>query len=126
MYLLYLFTTHFFVLVEGIRRSLDPDNNIAINLTMAQEYDIAQHYVETPNNYCQPELITNSGMREGSDVEDAVERNSWGKSRCEQMCRFPNTGGLHRTSGGALLETPTLRDPELITCGGIREGRRRR
>jgi hypothetical protein len=61
-------------------------------------------------------------MREGGVVEDAVERNSWGKSRCEQMCHFPNTGGLHRTSGDAPLQTPTLRDPsswqlELITCG---------
>ena len=61
-------------------------------MTMAQEYNIAQHHVETPNNYCQPELITRDGMREGSVVEDAVERNSWGKSRCELMCRFPNTG----------------------------------
>jgi len=79
---------------------------------MAQDYNIEQHYVETPNNYCQPELITCGGMREGSVVEDAVERNSGGKSRCEQMCRFPITGGLHRTSGDAPLETPTLRDPE--------------
>jgi len=63
------------------------------------------------------ELITRGGMREGSVVEDAVERNSWGKSRCEQKCRFPITGGLHRTSGGAPLEAPTLRDPELITGG---------
>ncbi len=60
-------------------------------------------------------------MREGSVVEDAVERNSWGKSRCEQMCRFPITGGLHRTSGDAPLETPTLRDPELITGGMVGE-----
>ena len=102
--------------------SLDTDINIAINLTMAQDYNIEQHYVETSNNYCQPELITHGGMHKGSVVEDAVERNSWGKSRCEQMCRFPITGGLHRTSGGATLETPTLRDPELITHGGMREG----
>ena len=33
------------------------------------------------------------------------------------MCRFPITGGLHRTSGDAPLEAPTLRDPELITGG---------
>jgi hypothetical protein len=58
-------------------------------------------------------------MREGSVVEDAVERNSWGKSRCEQMCHFPITGGLHHTSGDAPLETLTLRDPEFIT-GGMR------
>jgi len=83
---------------------------------MAQDYNIEL------NNYCQPELVTRGGMREGSVVEDAVERNSWGKSRCELMCRFPKTGGLHRTSGGAPLETPTLRDPELITRGGMREG----
>ncbi len=102
--------------------SLDPDNNIAINLTMDQDYNIKQQYVETPNNYCQRELITRGGMLEGSVVEDAVERSSWGKSRCEEMCRFPNTGRLHHTSGGAPLETPTLRDPELITRGGMREG----
>ncbi len=92
---------------------------------MAHEHNIAQHHVETTNNYWQPELLIR-GMREGSVVEDAVECNSWGKSRCEQMCRFPNTGGLHRTSGDAPLETPTLRDPlswqlDLITCG-MREG----
>ncbi len=88
---------------------------------MAHEHNIAQHHVETPNNYCQLDLLTR-GMREGSVVEDAFERNSWGKSRCKQMCCFPNTKGLHRTSGDAPLETPTLRDPsswqpELITCG---------
>jgi len=89
---------------------------------MAEEYNIAQHYVETPNNYCQPELITRGGMHEGSVVEDAIERNSWGKSRCELMCHFPNTGRLHHTSGGAPLETPTLWDLELITRGGMHEG----
>ena len=82
---------------------------------------MAQDNIE-PNNYRQPELITRGGMHERSVLEDAVVRNSWGKSRCELMCRFPNTGGLHRTSGGAPLETPTLCDPELITHGGIREG----
>jgi len=58
---------------------------------MVEDYNIEQHYVETPNNYCQPELRTRGGMREGSVVEDAVECNSWGKSRCEQMHRFPIT-----------------------------------
>ncbi len=49
---------------------------------------------------------TNCSMRAGRHViEDAVERNSWGKSGCEWMHRFPNTGGLHRTSGDAPLET---------------------
>jgi len=76
----------------------------------------------TMENNNRPELITRGGMREGSVVEDAVERNSWGKSRCEQMCRLPNTGGLRRTSGDAPLETPTLRDPLLITRVGMREG----
>ena len=83
---------------------------------MAQEYNIAQNNAETPDNYGQPELITRGGMREGSVVEDAVERISWGKSRCEQMCRFPNTGGLHHTSGDAPLETPTLQDPVPVWC----------
>ena len=86
---------------------------------MAQEYNIEGHYVKTPNNYHQPELITRGGIREGSVVEDAVVRtNSWGKSRCELKCRFPNAGRLHRTSGGAPLETPTLWDPR----GGMCEG----
>jgi len=56
------------------------------------------------------------GMHEGSVVEDAVERNSRGKSRCEQMCRFPNTGGLHCTSGDAPLETPTLQHTVPVWC----------
>ena len=29
----------------------------------------------------------------------------WGKSGCGCKCCFPNTGGLHRTSGAAPLET---------------------
>ncbi len=41
----------------------------------------------------------------GRVVEDAVERNSWGKSRSDRMCRFLNTGGLHRTFGDAPFET---------------------
>ncbi len=92
-------------------------SNSAINLTMAHknhEHKSA-HHVETntptlTNNCWQPELLTR-GMREGSVVEDAIERNSWGKSRCEWMCCFPNTGGLHHTSGDAPLETPTLQNP---------------
>jgi hypothetical protein len=76
--------------------------------------------LETPALW-DPELITRGGMHEGSVVEDAVERNSWGKSRCEKMCCFPNTGGLHRTSGDAPLETPALLDPELLTRG-MRDG----
>ncbi len=42
---------------------------------MAHEHNIAQHYVETPNNYWQLELLIR-GMREGSVVEDAIECNS--------------------------------------------------
>ena len=77
--------------------------------------------LETPT-LRNPELITGgmgggSGMHGGSVVEDAIEHNSWGKSRCEQMCRFPNTGGLHRTSGDAPLETPTLQIPVPVWCG---------
>ena len=44
----------------------------------------------------------------GRVVEDAVERNSWGKSRSVRLCRFPNTGGLHRTSGNAPLDTQNI------------------
>jgi hypothetical protein len=94
---------------------MDCNSSIAINLKMAHEYNIAQHQVEAPNNCCQPELLTR-GMCEGSVVEDTVERNSWGKSRCEQMCCLPNTGGLHGTSGGAPLETLTLQNPVLVWC----------
>ncbi len=41
----------------------------------------------------------------GCVVEDTVECNSWGKSRSDQMCHFPNTGGLHRTSEDAPFKT---------------------
>jgi hypothetical protein len=41
----------------------------------------------------------------GCVIEDAVERNSWGKSRSDWMCCFPNTGGLHCTSRDATFET---------------------
>ncbi len=41
----------------------------------------------------------------GCVVEDAIERNSRGKSRSDRMCCFPNTGGLHCTSGDAPFET---------------------
>jgi hypothetical protein len=56
------------------------------------------------HNSWQPK--TNCLMRAGRrDIEDAIERNSWGKSGCEWMCCFPNTGGLHRTSGDAPPDT---------------------
>ncbi len=69
----------------------------------------SSHHVDfnTPmptHNSRQPK--TNCLMRAGRRViEDAVEYNSWGKSGCEWMCRFPNTEGLHPTSGDAPLET---------------------
>ena len=84
---------------------------------MAHQHEILQQNDNAPYNSRQQELLAHGRMHEGSVVEDAVEHNSWGKSRCEQKCRFPITGGLHRTSGGAPLEAPTLRDPELITGG---------
>jgi hypothetical protein len=37
--------------------------------------------------------------------DNAIEQATRGKSRCESKCHFPNTGGLHRTSGDAPLET---------------------
>ncbi len=47
-----------------------------------------------------------------SVVETAVERTSWGKSRNELLCRFHNSGGLHRISGDAPLETRILTHEE--------------
>ncbi len=44
----------------------------------------------------------------GRVVEVAVERNSWGKSRSDMMCRFPKTGGLHRTSRNAPFDTQNI------------------
>ena len=44
----------------------------------------------------------------GRVVVDAVERNSGGKSRSDMMCHFPNTGGLHRTSGNAPFDTQNI------------------
>jgi len=70
LFILLIYHHPFFL--SGRNRS----DNIANNLTMAQEYNIAQQNVGTQNNYCQPELITRGGMREGSVVEDAVECNS--------------------------------------------------
>jgi hypothetical protein len=52
----------------------------------------------------QPEDM-NAVLNLGRVVEDTVERNSWGKSRSDRMCCFPNTRGLHRASGDAPFET---------------------
>jgi hypothetical protein len=91
--------------------------NIAssLNLIMAQiinnDYNSSRHVeLNTPmptHNSRQPR--SNCLMHAGRRViEDAVERNSWGKSGCEWMCCFSNTGGLCRTSGNAPLETHNL------------------
>jgi hypothetical protein len=72
----------------------------------------SSHHVElnTPmptHNTWQPR--TNCLRRAGRHViEDAIKHYSWGKSRCERMCSFPNTGGPHRTSIDAPLETHNL------------------
>ena len=78
---------------------------------MINECNSSRHEeINTPmptHNSWQPR--TNCRMCAGrSLIEEAVERNSWGKSGCEWMCHFPNTGGLHRTSRDAPLETHTL------------------
>ena len=44
----------------------------------------------------------------GRVLEDAVERNPWGKSSSDLLCRFPTTGGLHLTSGDAVLDTQNI------------------
>jgi hypothetical protein len=50
--------------------------------------------------------ITNCRMcAERSVIEDAVEGNSWGKSKCEYICGVPNTKRLYYTSIDAPLET---------------------
>jgi hypothetical protein len=69
-----------------------------------------------------PALLPRRGIHKGNVVEGAVERTSWGKSRCDWMCCFPNTGGLHRTSGNAPLETATLEHPALLPTRGIPKG----
>jgi hypothetical protein len=76
------------------------------------------HPFETPTLE-HPALLPKRGIQEGSVVEGAVERTSWGKSRCDWMCCFPNTGGLYRTFGNAPLETPTLEHPALLPTRGI-------
>jgi hypothetical protein len=78
---------------------------------MTNECSSSHHEeINTPmptHNSWQPR--TNCRMGAGrSVIEDAVERNSWGRSGCEWLCCFPNTGGLHCTSGDAPLETHTL------------------
>ncbi len=50
---------------------------------------------------------------------NAIEQATKGKSGCESKCHFPNTGGLHRTSGDAPLETHLKR-----ACGNAVEQNR--
>jgi hypothetical protein len=82
---------------------------------------MAQNMINECNGSCHEEINTpmpthnfsqprnNCRMCAGrSVIEDAIERNSWGKAGCEWMCCFPNTGGLHHTSRDAPLETHTL------------------
>jgi len=55
---------------------------------------------------------------------NAVERATRGKSGCESKCHFPNTGGLHRTSGDAPLETHpemTHAHENSVVCGNAVE-----
>ncbi len=91
---------------------------------MINECNSSQHEeINTPmptHDSWQPR--TNCRMcAEKSVIEDAVKRNSWGKSGCEWMCCFPNTRGLHPTSGDAPLETHTLTNNTSLqprtTCG---------
>jgi hypothetical protein len=52
---------------------------------------------------------TNCSMHAGRRViEDAIERNSGGKSGYEWTCHFPNTGGLHHISVNAPFKTHNL------------------
>ena len=65
---------------------------------MAHQHEILQQNDNAPYNSRQQELLTRGRMCVGSVVEDAVEHKSRGMSTCEQICCFPNTGELHRTS----------------------------
>jgi hypothetical protein len=66
------------------------------------EHTISTHHVETDTpTLTEKQPKPTRGIHKGSVVEDISERTSWGKSRCEPI-------GLHRTSGDAPLETPTL------------------
>ncbi len=67
--------------------------------------------LETNNLIChnpwQP-IINCRMCAERSVIEDAIEGNSWGKSKCEWICWVPNTKRLYRTSVDAPLETHNL------------------
>jgi len=45
---------------------------------------------------------------------NAVEQPFGGKSSGDQMCRFPNTGGLHHTAGDAPLNTQLLSQDAIV------------
>ncbi len=50
--------------------------------------------------------ITNCRMcAERSVIEDSVEGNSWGESKCEYICGIPSTKRLYRASVDAPLES---------------------
>jgi hypothetical protein len=59
----------------------------------------------------QDELLgTKSGLI-GTVLGHAIAWSSWGKSGCEQKCRFQINGGLHHSSRETPLDTESLQIP---------------
>ncbi len=53
---------------------------------------------------------TNSGLI-GTVLGHTIARSSWGKSGCEQKCRFQINGRFHHSSREAPLDTESLQIP---------------
>ena len=79
---------------------------------MSANGDARNHAVDVENSVvCGNAVEQNRG--------DAVERATRGESGRDSKCRFPNTGGLHGTSGDAPLETHLK-----MACGNAVEQKR--
>jgi hypothetical protein len=93
-----------------LKKSAVLDSNGAVQgaakIWMSANCDELNHALDLENSF----VCGNAVERNRSN---AIERATRRKSRCESKCRFPNTGGLHRTSGDAPLETHPERAHEL-------------
>ncbi len=89
-------------------------------IRMSANCDGRNHALELENSVvCGNAVEQNRG--------NAVEQATRGKSGCESKCHFPNTGGLHHTSGDAPLGTHPERAHELensVVCGNAIEQNR--
>jgi hypothetical protein len=66
-----------------------------------ETHNLIHHYPWQPISNCRI-------CAERSVIEDAVEGNSWGKSKCEWICCIPNTKRLYRSSVDAPLKSHNL------------------